>query len=200
MSGRGLRAYKVTGPCWNKCEFAAAWRKLELPSGCCDVTVRTASVWAATVDYKQRWTTHWALIPSDIQSDPEHYGTSGGVWRLHYHTTTFITLFVMSVLFFLCYSRQPFAAWIKKASYNYSSQMTWKEDRSSTNACFWPFCDMFLAHFVCFRLAACLRQRNSALKVLPSHWLWQPFPGLFLLPGGDPNTLLYHHVELRAHG
>lgn len=106
--------------------------------------------------------------------------------------------FVIPVLFSLCYSHQTLYHELKRPNANIA--LIWPGRRAGhlqmhARGHFVMCC----CSFCFFRLAACLHQRNSALKVLPSHWSWQAFPGLLLLLGGDPNTLSFHQWELRAH-
>ncbi|KAK5897798.1 hypothetical protein CgunFtcFv8_015270 [Champsocephalus gunnari] len=109
-----------------------------------------------------------------------------------------ILFFVVSVPFCLCRSHQPLRHDFKRP--DRATRMTRKEGRPSTEACLWPVYEILFLVGRCFRLAACLRRRNAALEVFPSDWLRRAFPRVFVLPGGDPNTLSYRHVELGAHG
>lgn len=82
-----------------------------------------------------------------------------------------------------------------KKSGTHSSQMTRKEGKA-----FLPSADGCFCLFYSFLPAVCLHQGRFALNTLLSHWSWQDFPGLLLMPGGDAYTPLYLHAELRARG
>lgn len=88
----------------------------------------------------------------------------GWVHMLHYPTSNCIPYFVIPVLFHLCYSHQPLYHEFKKASCKHSSQMTWKEGRSPTKACLWPFCDVLLV--ACFVASDWLHASANAIR----HW------------------------------
>lgn len=129
------------------------------------------NVWAEHADYKQRWKTHWVLICSNIRlyTWPR---AQLDQWRcLKGGCTCFIALPATASpsLSFLSYSFyvtliSPSYHELKKASCKHSSQMTWKEARSHTKACLWPFWDVLLV--ACFVASDWLHASTNAIR----HW------------------------------
>lgn len=129
------------------------------------------------------------------------YLTLGTTWSVGVFDryTCWITLPVTSSTSLSCLSYSVHVTLCSLCIINSKGQaLTWKEGRSPTKLA----CGLFVMFslvlygclFCCLQLAACLHQRTSALEVLPSHWSWQAFPRLFLLPGDDPDTLSYLDV------
>lgn len=198
LSGQGLRAYKLNGPWLKQVWSCSRVGKPELPS----VAKAVAAVmWiyvgrtCGNVDYQQK--VEEPLCTNMLWHQTTHLtqgttGTAEVLERLMYCsilTPPTTTSCCLSFLRRLSSSHRPLYHELKKVS----NRGFWWSGPSSLLASFIMMCS-------CFRLAACPHQRNLASKVLPSHWVWQALPGLFLLPGGDPNTDSYLHAELRAHG
>lgn len=132
--------------------------------------------------------------------DPGNNLTSGRVWKVGACAELPHQQLLPSPSFrsYSVYATSASESWIKKASYKHSSQMTWKDGRAPKKTC---LCDVLLAS--CCAASEGLNASTNAIQHRKPFRVTGPDRislGSFWCPEGDPNTLPYLHVELRAHG
>lgn len=195
LPGQGLRAYKVNGP-WLKQVWSCSWMG---KNGGCQVLPRPLLLWC---EFMSKEFAGWTCRLQTKVEDPLSANTlqhritwprEQVDWLRRFKGRNTRWSNPASECILLCHfsptllmSHQLLYHELKKAGYKHSSHMTRKQGAGylRKHACgLFVMCCWLLVLFLPDG-AACLHQCNLASKVLPSHWSWQDFPGLPLVPEG----------------